>query len=68
MPRKRRPVQVQVDELRKVVRSLSARVAELEELPARELTAVIGFEVEQPAEDFDEDQPEYRKKFDRPGR
>lgn len=62
MPRKRRPLQVQVDEMRKVIRALTARVEELEELPARELTAVIGFEVDQPAEDFDEDQSEYRRK------
>ena len=61
MPRKRRPLQVQIDELRKIVRSHGEAIAELREIRATELTSAIGFEVDQ-VEDDEEEQPEYRGK------
>ena len=61
MPRKRRPLQAQIDDLRKILRAHGAAIEELREIRARELTAVIGFEVDQ-VEDDEEEQPEYRRK------
>jgi hypothetical protein len=61
MPRKRRPLQVQIDELRKNLRALGAAIEELQEIRTTELTSAIGFEVDQ-VEDDEEEQPEYRGK------
>ena len=54
MATRRRPLQVQVDELRRLVAKQAKRIAALEEQRTQELTAAIGFEVT--TEDIVEDE------------
>jgi hypothetical protein len=61
MPRKRRPLQAQIDDLRKMIRAQGKAIEELQEVRSYELTSAIGFEVDQ-VEDDEEEQPEYRGK------
>ena len=57
-PRKRKPLQAQVDEMRAMLRRLGARVEELEDQRHQELASAIGFEAEVVEEDDEEEIPE----------